>query len=146
MKTDRKEIIKRQIAGLESLSQNELKNKFTELFGFECGETNVRNLRKRLAYRLQEICLGGLEDEDAAILDSIAAEDNLAKLEQPPARVLAKTPGTRFCRVWKGVEHEAVVLGSGMFEYNDKVYRSLSAVANAITGRHWNGKLFFGVK
>lgn len=112
MKTDRKEIIKRQIAGLESLSQNELKNKFTELFGFECGETNVRNLRKRLAYRLQEICLGGLEDEDAAILDSIAAEDNLAKLEQPPARVLAKTPGTRFCRVWKSVEHEAVVLAA----------------------------------
>jgi len=146
LKTDKKTIVKRQLAGLDSLSMNELKNKFTELFGFECGETNARYLRKRLAYRLQEISLGGLDDEDAAILDSIANEDKLAKLEQPPARVLAKTPGTRFCRVWKGVEHEAVVLGNGMFEYNDKIYRSLSAVANAITGRHWNGKLFFGVK
>lgn len=58
---------------------------FTELFGFESGETDFCNLRKRLAYRLQEICLGGFEDEDAAILDSTAAEYNLAKLEQPPA-------------------------------------------------------------
>lgn len=146
MKTDRKEIIKRQIAGLDLLTQNELKNKFTELFGFECGETNVRNLRKRLAYRLQEISLGGLDAADIAILDSIATEDKLAKLEQPPARVLAKTPGTRFCRVWKGVEHETIALGNGTYEYKDKIYRSLSAVANVITGKHWNGKLFFGVK
>jgi hypothetical protein len=36
------------------------------------------------------------------------------------------------------------VLENG-FEWNGVVYRSLSAVAKAVTGTHWNGKLFFGL-
>ena len=31
------------------------------------------------------------------------------------------------------------------FEYDGEVYRSLSAVAKAVTGSHWNGHLFFGL-
>ena len=49
-------------------------------------------------------------------------------------------------RVWKGAVHEAVRREDGNFEYGGLVYTSLSAVARAITGSRWNGKLFFGVK
>ena len=32
------------------------------------------------------------------------------------------------------------------FEFEGEMYRSLSAIADKITGTHWNGKKFFGVK
>jgi hypothetical protein len=47
-------------------------------------------------------------------------------------------------RTFKGAEHEVTVLPHG-FEHEGKTYRSLSAVATAITGSHWNGFLFFGL-
>lgn len=53
-------------------------------------------------------------------------------------------PGTVLRRSFKGAEHEVTVLPNG-FEYEGKAYRSLSAVATAITGSHWNGFLFFGL-
>jgi hypothetical protein len=31
------------------------------------------------------------------------------------------------------------------FEFNDRIYRSLTAVAKQITGKHWNGYHFFGL-
>ena len=52
--------------------------------------------------------------------------------------------GTKICREYNGVKHEVWVLEKG-FKYKDKVYKSLSAIANEITGTHWNGKRFFGV-
>jgi len=48
--------------------------------------------------------------------------------------------------MWKGKKYEVVVLGDDKFEMSGEVYSSLSAVARAITGTRWNGKLFFGVK
>ena len=54
------------------------------------------------------------------------------------------TIGTRFIREFDGKKHEVTALEKG-FNYNDKTYRSLSAIANEITGTRWNGKRFFGV-
>ena len=53
-------------------------------------------------------------------------------------------PGTILTRPFKGREHRVTVLPNG-FEHDGEVYRSLSAVAHAITGSHWNGLLFFGL-
>lgn len=106
----------------------------------------ARNLRKRIAYRLQELLYGGLSDEDAAKLDALADEDPLANLEKVPTKRLTRTRGTRFVRVWKGVSHEVIANGDGTFEYDGRVWKSLSAIARAITGTRWNGKLFFGVR
>ncbi len=44
-------------------------------------------------------------------------------------------------REWKGIEHCVTVLENG-FDYEGQKFRSLSAVARAITGTRWNGKLF----
>ncbi len=54
------------------------------------------------------------------------------------------TSGTRFIREFKGKKHEVTALDKG-FNYNGKTYKSLSAIANKITGTRWNGKKFFGV-
>ena len=146
MKTDKRLLVRKQIALANSMTMPELQAKFLELHGFDCGQTSPRNLRKRIAYRVQEIYFGGLSAADAEILDTIADNDPLANLEQVPARRLTKTPVTRFCRVWKGIMHELIAIGDGTFEYDGNRYKSLSAVARKITGTRWNGKLFFGVR
>lgn len=53
--------------------------------------------------------------------------------------------GTRLSREWNGKRHEATVV-SGGFEYQGRRYRSLTAVTLAITGTHWSGRAFFGLK
>ena len=53
--------------------------------------------------------------------------------------------GTKLIREYKSEKHEVTALEKG-FEYKGKQYRSLSAIANEITGTQWNGKVFFGVK
>ncbi|KEZ00655.1 hypothetical protein AI27_03015 [Sphingomonas sp. BHC-A] len=54
------------------------------------------------------------------------------------------TVGTRLVRDWHGVGHTVIVLDEG-FEYKGQRWRSLTAVAKAITGTHWNGNRFFGL-
>ena len=46
--------VKRQLELLDLMNQAELREKFCELFGFEPGQTNIANLRRRLAYRIQD--------------------------------------------------------------------------------------------
>ncbi len=53
--------------------------------------------------------------------------------------------GTRLIRVWQGVEHTVTVLAEG-YEWQGRPYKSLSAIARAITGTQWNGLTFFGLK
>ena len=54
-------------------------------------------------------------------------------------------PGTRLLREWQGTTHEVLVLPQG-FAHQDTTYKSLSAVARAITGTNWSGPVFFGVR
>ena len=49
-------------------------------------------------------------------------------------------------RDWKGKTYEVFIRDEGKFKYDGTLYRSLSAIAGVITGTHWNGKKFFGVK
>lgn len=53
--------------------------------------------------------------------------------------------GTRLVKIHGGHTHVVEVTAAGML-YQDQLYSSLSAVAKAITGTHWNGLLFFGLR
>jgi hypothetical protein len=53
--------------------------------------------------------------------------------------------GTRLVREWNGIEHTVTVLRDG-FEFAGRKYKSLSAIARAITGTRWNGWRFFGIR
>jgi hypothetical protein len=61
------------------------------------------------------------------------------------APAVSMTPGTRLLREWQGATHHVTVLDRG-FEYGGKTYRSLTAIARAITGTAWSGPLFFGLR
>lgn len=54
-------------------------------------------------------------------------------------------PGTAIMKQYKGMAHKVLVLKDG-FEYGQKRYKSLSAIAKRITGSHWNGYNFFGLE
>jgi hypothetical protein len=53
--------------------------------------------------------------------------------------------GSRLIRVWQGETYQVTVLADG-YLYADKKWRSLSAIAKAITGTSWSGPVFFGLK
>ena len=135
-----------QIAALDTKNLTALQTQFEELYGFIPGETNAKNLRQRLAWRLQEISLGGIPETDMAILRRIADEDPLSNLQTIRSVKLNTVRGTRYERVWKKRTYSVLALGDGRFEYDGKEYKSLSAIAKVITGSKWNGKAFFGVK
>jgi hypothetical protein len=66
----------------------------------------------------------------------------LARQKAPvtPRRIL---PGTRLLREWGGATHDVLVTDQG-YIYRGTTYRSLSAIAQIITGAHWSGPKFFG--
>ena len=142
---DKKEILERKLSQLEDLTWEEQKEMFFELFGFDCGLSNGKNIKKRLFNKLQEIYLGGVSESDQLILRRIAENDDRANLRQV-GKNRNVTQGTRLVKEWKGKIYTVTITVDGRYEYDGEIYRSLSAVADKITGTHWNGKKFFGVK
>lgn len=69
--------------------------------------------------------------------------DKTQQTEKSP-KILSITDGTKLVREFKGRRYTVLVLQDG-YEFNGSKYKSLSAVANKITGTRWNGKKFFGV-
>ena len=53
-------------------------------------------------------------------------------------------PGARLLRDWNGRTHVVDVIETG-FVFETKVYPSLTAIAEIITGAHWSGPRFFGL-
>ncbi|NLF61699.1 MAG: DUF2924 domain-containing protein [Lentisphaerae bacterium] len=138
-------IVTRQLAALQNMDLGELQEKFAELYGTPTACFNLQQIRRRLAYRIQEIYFGGLTKSEKDILTHIGSKDATARMEKRKPDNLENIKGTRFQRQWKGRLYEVIALGEGTFEYDGRIFKSLSAVANAITGTRWNGKLFFGV-
>lgn len=69
--------------------------------------------------------------------------DKTQKVEKE-SNVLSIADGTKLVREFKGKRYTVIVLNDG-YEFNGEKYKSLSAIANKITGTRWNGKKFFGV-
>lgn len=137
------EVLKR-VAALPGMSTGELKKLWRELNRSDPPPYNRAFLVKRLAYRIQELALGGLSERTVRRLERLADEEEApAQPKRPPGERLL--PGTRLIREWKGVEHCCMVLDDG-FEYQGRRFGSLSAVANFITGTRWNGLVFWGLK
>ena len=122
----------------------ELKQLWRDLYDREPPPYNKPFLVKRLAYRIQELAYGGLSARaEAKLKELIEEEDRRVKGKLPVRKGDRPIAGTRLIREWQGVEHCATVLDDG-FEYQGRRYKSLSAIARAITGTRWNGPLFSG--
>jgi hypothetical protein len=123
-----------------------LKQQWRDLFGKEPPPFNRRYIESRLAYRIQELAYGGLKPETLRRLRELGEQLDGGRIDVRKRRVDDRLlTGTRLIREWQGVEHTVTVLADG-FEYQGRPYKSLSAVARAITGTQWNGPLFFGLR
>ena len=133
----------KQVAALPGMSIGELKSIWRKFNETEPPPFNRAFLVKRLSYQIQEFSLGGLEKETEERLERLAKEDEIKIDKSPTGEKLL--PGTRLVREWKGCEHCCTALEDG-FEYQGRRFKSLSAVANHITGTKWNGFVFFGLR
>ena len=116
------------------------------LFETEPPPFNRRHLENRLAYRIQELAYGGLKPETLRRLEILGEQYDSDNVTTRRIRHDAKpVAGTRLVREYRGVEHTVTVLADG-YEWQGRPYRSLSAIARAITGTRWNGLVFFGLK
>jgi hypothetical protein len=99
-----------------------------------------------LAYRIQELAYGGLKPETLKRLKALGEQlDGVdPKRRRQPAND-RPVAGTRLIREYQGVEH-CVTVRDDDFEYQGRPFKSLSAVARAITRTRWNGLVFFGLK
>ncbi len=132
-----------QLAALHRMSIDELKERWSELYDEAPPDIGAKFLIKRLAYRIQEIYYGGLTKTDTDKITKINKDmEREDKRSGKDDQILS---GTRFVREWNGNEYVAVAREDG-FEYNGRLFSSLSAVANEITGTRWNGLVFFGLK
>lgn len=163
--SDSKLNITREVAALKRMTVRELRARYLDAFGEPARSGNKDFLWKRIVWRLQANAEGGLTERARRRAEELA-NDAEFRVRRPPEKALplsspASTtqttkvdfgeraglpmPGTVLTRPYKGQMVRVMVLDNG-FEHEGAVYRSLSAVAKAITGSHWNGNYFFGLK
>lgn len=135
-----------QLAALKRMTVVELKAKWEGLFGTPAPNNSRSFLELRLGYRIQELTLGGPSRETRRTLDLLADEIE-GKIGRKAIIADRRNPvvGTRLVREWGGVEHTVTVMKDG-FDWQGRKFKSLSAVARAITGTQWNGYRFFGLR
>ena len=135
------------------MPMSQLLLRYTEVYGKAPRIKHREHLWKRIAWRLQEQRLGGLTNQAKERIGELVADLDLPLSES--RRTIAGAlrerghpsdpgPGSVLVKEWHGNEYRVTMLEEGC-EYEGAVFRSLSAVARAITGAHWNGRLFFGL-
>jgi len=131
----------RELADLAQASRAELITRWRRLLKSEPPRyASLELLRWAAAYAMQERALGGLSASAKRQLAAIARGEKRSH-SKPAIRV---KPGTRLLREWHGATHEVIVTDTG-FVWEGRTYRSLSAVAQAISGAKWSGRRFFGL-
>ena len=156
-----------ELANLAKMPPKQLRKKYAELYGEQSRSGNRQWLMRRCAWRLQSLVEGGISERARRRARELARDQDIRiippkGMAMPPlarsADVVQKAgkyvrhphdtrlpmPGQQIKRVYKGHLYHVDVLDNG-FAYDGQRYRSLTAVAHAITGGHWNGFKFFGL-
>lgn len=135
-----------KINDLKLLSKEELLIKWFDVFKMPAPKhLSKPYLIKHIEWQLK---WGGLTMQLQKQIDKLV--EQYTKTKSIDTKVIKKiqkfevSTGTRFIREFKGKKYEVTALDKG-FSYNSKTYKSLSSIANEITGTRWNGKKFFGV-
>jgi len=125
--------LKDQLAALAQMQRSELQKEWERVCKRPAPNLSADLLRLGIAYHLQAKANGGLSRASALELK-----------ETGPARPAIK-PGTRLVRSWNGKTISVQVAQDG-FEFDDRKYGSLSAIAREVTGSNWSGPRFFGLR
>jgi hypothetical protein len=147
----------REIDDLRHQTVGQLKEKYRQVFGHESRSNHKQFLVRRIAWRLQANAEGDLSERarqralalaEEADLRIRAPESFLRQLSGPAGRQRSDprlpAPGTWLTREFRGQRIAVEVLEKG-FLYQERMYKSLSAVARQVTGTQWNGFAFFAL-
>lgn len=131
--------VNEEIALLSAAGRQELLAKWHELFHSTAPPSlSTSLLRRGTIYQVQILAYGDLLPSHKRKLHEAARSD--------PAKITPRLrPGARLVREWNGIAHTVDVVDGG-FRYQDRVYASLTAIAEEITGVHWSGPRFFGMR
>jgi len=136
--------LEQQLAELPGMSPAQLRAKWRECWRKPAPDIGPDLLRRGIAWKLQSRVFGDVpshikrELERAA--DRLRRGEELASSTRPSLH-----PGSRLVRQWQGRVHRVLVLDDG-YDYDGRRFSSLTQVATAITGTHWSGPNFFGLK
>jgi len=147
--------VKEKVNRLYTLSASQLLKEHERLTGESYFTRNRKSLIRKIAWLYQTQDMLPLSQLAQDRVNELIQDSRLRtrpprdfqveapeKLRKKPANLPA---GTTLERFYNGNNHSVIVLDRG-FLYDHKVFKSISAVAKAITGTHWNGNLFFGLK
>jgi hypothetical protein len=139
--------LQERLDALSSLSIDDLRKEWRRYYSSKTPASMSRELLQRaIGFKMQEQACGGLTRHARirlAALRSTAGRMNGVGAQAP---VLTLKPGTKLLREWQGKIHEVLALDDGQFAYAGNIYGSLTAIALLITGAHWSGPRFFGLK
>ncbi len=131
--------VAREIADLDELDRESLIARWRAAYGAPPPRKLSRALlEKALAYEIQCSAFGDLSIATKRALRAAAASKSGSTGPRP------LNPGARLIREWNGVVHEVDVTGD-RYIWQGQTYRSLTAIARAITGTKWSGPRFFGL-
>jgi hypothetical protein len=151
-----------RLEALRHMTVAELHAEYRRLFGEPSHSRNRSYLRKKLAFRTQELEVGGTPQRARDRIEHLLGLDSALRLgPQPELPRPAKDddalaagaasrdprlppPGTVLRRQHGGEEHLVTVEEEG-FEYRGRRFTSLSTLAKEISGKVWNGFAFFSV-
>lgn len=155
--------IDQEVAAMQRMTVDQLRDKYAEVFREPTNGRNKQWLIKRIAWRMQANAEGGLSERARRRAMELANDADIrmtpprerkkpgggetrtivaAAVSEAPTTLL---PNSILQRQYKGQTIQVKVLDAG-FEYAGQRYKSLTAVAKAITGKHWNGFHFFGLR
>lgn len=129
------------LEGLKTIDTDQLREIWHSLFKDRC-QLRSRDLAIReIAHILQERAHGGM---------LVRAQNQLNRLVdgkvREPVNKYTFDSSSQIVREWNGKKYYIAVVGKNSFKYDGKIYKTLSAVAKEITGAHWSGPLFFGLR
>jgi len=157
--------VNKELARLRKMSMADLRQQYEAVWNEPTRSGNRDYLTKRIIWRMQALAEGDLTERarrralamanDADLRIRPLAPGASGSIEDASPTVVHTAPGRHdptlpgagavLTRQWRGRTVQARILADGTFEYEGDTYRSLSAVARAVTGSHWNGRLFFNL-
>lgn len=134
---------KMDIAAIAAMSNAEVKQAWERVHDKPAPAIAPSLLARDLAHRAQLAASGGMDRRLERRLRELADRwaDDGASATTPRPRLAA---GSQLLREWGGQTHRVIVEPDGRFQYDGRSWRSLSAIASAITGTRWSGPRFFG--
>ncbi len=134
------EEVKQKLEELERLDLNGLKALWHKYFDYRPAQYQRDFMFRRIAYQIQVQAYGGLSKNAKNKLHRLAF-DGQSEMQDK----YHPSPGTRLMREYKGKRIYVTVHDNG-YEYEGRLYKSLTAISREITGSIMSGPAFFGLR